>query len=219
MTVQDIIDSVSIDMRQVLSNAPPDSSIMIPWIDRIHKDALHTSLFNYLLRGFAVIAVVQGQAQYQVAPEPSEGGNTVIRRILSVYDRTFDRILLPFEDIGFPVVKGDAVPPQGSDTPKAMISATTMEQWPEYYLREGVASITLFPAPQKVAFNGNYEVHFEQQAFNLTATTDTLMIPDDGKDLMVAGVNMYAALYLKNGGEAQGWQQQYEMMKKGNFVG
>jgi hypothetical protein len=215
MTVQDIVDSVSIDMRQVLSNIAPDANIIIPWVDRIHKDALHTSLFNYLLRDVTTVSVVQGTSHYTIAPS----GGASVRRILSVYDRTFDRVILPYDDIGFPVSKGDASTPQGSDVPKALLTAATMDQWPEYYLREGATNLTLFPAPQKAAFAGTYEVHYEKQAANLTALSDTLLVPDDGKDLIVAGVNMYAALYLKNTGDATGWQQQYEMMKKGIFVG
>lgn len=215
MTVQDIVDSVSTDMRQVLSNTAPDANIIIPWVDRIQKDSLHTSLFNYLLRASTTISVTQAVSAYTLAPS----GGKVIRRILSVYDRTFDRVLLPYDNIAFPTFKGDAAPVQGSQIPSSMLNAVTMEQWPEYYLREGSTAITLFPAPQKAAFNGTYEVHFEFETTTLTQLTDTLVIPDDGKDLVVAGVNMYAALYLKNGGEAQGWQQQYEAMKKGIFVG
>lgn len=215
MTVQDIVNSVSIDMRGVLSNAAPDANLIIPWVDRIHKDSLHTSLFNYLLRGVTTVSVTLGVSAYTIAPS----GGAVVRRILSVYDRTFDRILLPYEDIGFPATKGDALPPQGLDTPKALLTTTTMEQWPEYYLREGVNKLTIFPAPQKAAFNGTYEVHYEQQAADLVNLTDTLLVPNDGKDLIVAGVNMYSSLYLKNVTEAQGWQQQYEAMKRGSFVG
>lgn len=214
MLVQDIVNAVSIDMRQVLSNTAPDALNIIPWVDRIHKDALHTSLFNYLLRDTATINVVMGTSKYTVIPP---GGT--IRRILSVYDRTFDRILLPYDSIGFPTSLGDASATQGSQIPKPMLDATTMEQWPEYYLREGVSSLTLFPAPQKSSYNGTYEIHFERQTSDLLNLTDALLIPNDGKDLVVAGVNMYAALYLKNATEAQGWQQQYETMKKGLFVG
>lgn len=202
-------------MRQVLSNTAPDANNIIPWVDRIHKDALHTSLFNYLLRGSTTLSVVQGTSQYTMTPS----NGAVIRRVLSVYDRTFDRILLPYDTIGFPAAKGDASPAQASEIPKPMLDATTMDQWPEYYLREGVATLTLFPAPQKTAYNGTYEVHFEQQSSDLINLTDTLLIPNDGKDLVVAGVNMYASLYLKNATEAQGWQQQYEAMKRGLFVG
>lgn len=210
MTVQDIIDAVSLDMRQVLSNASPDSAIIIPWVDRIHKDVLHTSLFNALLRASQTIAVVQGTSSYTLS-------TTTVRRITSVYDRTFDRLLQPYENMAYPTVKGDETAGSQAVAPAPMLSAETMVQWPTYFLREGVSTLVLFPAPQKSAFGGTYEVYYENFAPDLAATTDTLLVPNDGKDLVVAGVNMLASQYLKNTEDAQSWTQQYEMMKKGEF--
>lgn len=212
MTVQDIIDSVSLDMRQVLSNSSPDSDILIPWVDRIHKDVLHTSLFNALIRKSQALTVTVDTPLYTLT-------DPAVRRITSVYDRTFDRMLLPYENLAFPTVKGDATPGAPEAAPPPMLTAATMLQWPTYYLREGANKIHLFPAPQKSAFGGTYEVYYETYVTNLTATTDTLLVPDDGKDLVVAGVNMLASQYLKNSEDLQGWAQQYEMMKHGEFKG
>lgn len=210
MTVQDVIDAVSLDMRQVLSNASPDSDIIIPWVDRIQKDVLHTSLFNALLRSSQTVSVTANTSVYTLS-------STTVRRITSVYDRTFDRILLPYENVAYPTVKGDQTSGSQAVMPTPMLSAETMLQWPTYFLREGASTLVLFPAPQKAAFAGTYEVYFENYAPDLAATTDTLLVPSDGKDLVVAGVNMLACQYLKNTDEAQAWTQQYEMMKKGEF--
>jgi len=46
-------------------------------------------------------------------------------------------------------------------------------------------------------------------------TTDTLTVPNDGLDLMVAGVDMMACSYLKLYDEAAKWQTLYEAMKNG----
>lgn len=219
MLVSDVLASVTNDMRQVLSTTETsDQAILIPWVDRIHKDALHTSLFSYYNRFLFTISVVSGTSSYAI----STGSNPGVRRILSVYDRTFDRVLLPYESLGLPSNKSDAEPAQPAQFPAAMLSATTMEQWPEFYQRvfgAGSGSIFLYPAPQKTVFDGTYEVTYEGNVATLSTLSAPLMIPDDGLDLVVAGVNSLAAAYLKNPEDSTYWKQQYESMKQGAFVG
>ena len=211
MVVQDIINASSTDFRSVLASSSPDSALFVSWVDRIQKDALHTGIYNPLLFVTAPVSVVSGTSLYTI---PVTSG--AIRRIQLVYDRTFDRILMPIESIIYPTSQGDAESPrQPLQTPKPMLTATTMEQWPEYYKREGTSNLILFPAPQKSNFNGTYEVHYEMQVPDLSATTSTLMLPDDAMDMMVAGVNMYVAQFLHLDTEAQFWQQHYEMLKRG----
>jgi hypothetical protein len=211
MLVQDIINASSTDFRQVLSNTTPDASIFISWVDRIHKDALHTGIYNNLLQVISTVDVSLGTSAYTI---PVTSG--AIRRIQLVYDRTFDRILLPIEALMYPTNEADSGSPrQALQIPKPMMTAQTMEQWPEYYKREGSTGLIIFPAPQKTAFNGTYEVHYEMQVTDLANLTDTLLIPDDGIDQVVAGVNSYVAQYLHLDTEQQFWTQQYEMLKRG----
>lgn len=213
MTVQDIINASSTDFRSVLSNSSPDSALFISWVDRIHKDCLHTGMYNYLLHITAPISVIVGTSSYVI---PVTGG--ALRRVTLVYDRTFDRVLLPIESLAFPTAKGSEQPINAPlQVPKEMITASTMEQWPEYYHVEG-GNLEIFPAPQKAAFNGTYEVHYEMQAPDLTATTSTLLIPDDGMDQVVAGVNVYVANFLRLNDEAQTWKQDYQMLKTGQSI-
>jgi hypothetical protein len=211
MTCQDIINASSVDFRSVLASSSPDSALFISWVDRIHKDALHTGIYNPLTQAVSNISVVQGTSAYTI---PVTAG--AIRRIQMVYDRTFDRVLLPIEELAYPTNIGDAGSPrQPASLPKAMLAASTMEQWPEYYKREGAAGLILFPAPQKSAFNGTYEVHYEVQVADIAATTDTLLIPNDGKDMVVAGVNSYVASFLHLDTDMQFWAQQYQALKTG----
>ena len=211
LTVQNIVDSSSTDFRSVLANSGSDANLFVSWVDRIHKDALHTSIYNPLINVVANVSVVSGTSAYTI---PTGGGQ--IRRIQLVYDRTFDRVLSPIEVLQYPTAQADSESPrQPLQVPKEMMTASTMEQWPEYYRRNGTAGLILFPAPQKSAFNGTYEVHYESQVTTLTALTDTLVIPEDGKDMVVAGVNSYVAQFLHLDTEAQFWTQQYEMLKKG----
>lgn len=212
MQCQDIVNASSIDFRSVLSSSAPDSSLFISWVDRIQKDALHTGIYNPLIQSMEPIAVVAGTSSYSI---PVTNGN--IRRIQLVYDRTFDRIILPIDGLVYPVNSGDSGSPrQAMQLPVEMVNAETMSQYPKYYKREGTVTLQLFPAPQKSAFNGTYEVHYEIQAPDVTALNQTLLIPDDGEDMMVAGVNMYVAQFLHLDTESQFWSQQYEAYKKGS---
>jgi len=213
MLVSDVVNQVSSDMRNVLAPTAPDANIIIPWVDRIQKDVLHTSLFSTFNEFVTTISVVSGTSSYSLTL------STPLRRIVSVYDRTFDRVLLPYESLGLPSVKADAETGEPEGIPKPLLTASTMEQWPEYYKRVGASTVVLFPAPQKSVFDGTYEIYYEGQVTTLAALTDTLLVPDDGRDLVVAGVNSLAAAYLKNPEDTATWTQMYNAMKLGAFKG
>lgn len=204
MQVSDIINDVYNEVRQLL-NTTTDASIYIPWVNRIQKDALHTSLFNYLIEATETITTTQDTSLYTLT--------TPVRRVILVYDRTFDRILQDLDDVMAP--KQDATSPPGPSINTSMLSAETMTQWPVYYRRTNNNTITLYPAPQKNVFGGTYEVTYETYTPDLAATTDTLLIPSDGKDLIVAGVSMLATNYLKLTDENARWAAEYDRMKNG----
>lgn len=211
MLAQDIVNASSIDFRQVLSSSAPDSALFLSWIDRISKDALHTGIYNFLLHVTQTISVTNGVSSYTLTNTSGP-----IRRIGMVYDRTFDRIIMPIDSILYPTSLGDQQSPrQAAQIPLEMVTAETQAQYPKYYHLEGPTTIEFFPAPQKTAFNGTYEIHYEMQAPDVTALTQTLLIPDDGEDMVVAGVNQYVANFLHLDTEAQFWSQQYEAYKKG----
>lgn len=207
MLVSDVMAAVYNDIRQVL-NTTTDGAIYIPWVNRIQQDVLHTSLFNYLIQNVETISVVANTTNYTLT-DP-------VRRVTLVYDRTFDRILQDVDQLGM-APKQDAAPPsnpQGTIS-GTMLTAETMTQWPLYYRRIGDGTLYIFPAPQKTAFNGTYEIHYEAPVAWVSESTDTLTVPDDGLDLMVAGVDMMACNYLKLYDEAAKWQSLYEQMKNG----
>lgn len=212
MQAQVIVNNSSIDFRNVLSNSSPDSALFLSWVDRIQKDALHTSLYSYLLSTVAPISVVSGTSTYVI---PTTNG--AIRRIEMVYDRTFDRLLLPVDSVSFPTNLGaqDSVR-QPLQIPQEMLTAELNSEWPKYYkFTLGGVNLTLFPAPQKAAFDSTYEVYYTMQAPDVTTLSQTLLLPDDAEDLVTAGVNAYVAQFLHLDTESQYWSQQYEMYKKG----
>lgn len=204
MLVSDVIAGTFNDVRQVL-NTTTDAAIYIPWVNRIQHEVLHTSLYNYLVQAVETIDVVVDTSAYTLG--------TPVRRVILIYDRTFDRILQDIDDVAAP--KQDATAPSTPAVPGSMLSAETMTQWPLYYRRSGATGITIFPAPQKTAFAGTYEVHYETYVADVAATTDTMTVPNDGIDIMVAGVNTYAMAYLKLYDEAASWKATYEAMKNG----
>jgi hypothetical protein len=58
-------------------------------------------------------------------------------------------------------------------------------------------------------------VTYEAQVLTLVNPTDVLLIPEDGRDMVVAGVNYLANIFLKRMDEAQIWAQIYSTLKKG----
>lgn len=214
MEVQDVINASSTDFRNVLSSSAPDSALFISWVDRIQKDALHTGMYNYLIQQTGTISVVAGTNDYVI---PVTAGN--VRRVQMVYDRTFDRVIMPIESTTYPTAQEEGSSPrQPLQLPLEMLNAETMSQYPKYYKVEypaNAATLYLFPSPQKTAFNGTYEVHYEMQVPDLTTTASTLLVPDDGMDQIVAGVNAYVAQFLHLDQESTYWAQEYQMLKKG----
>src|SRR5882762_4818484 len=89
MNVQDIVNAVSIDTRQVLSPSGNDANVIMSWVDRVHKDVLHSSLYINQNLATTSIGTVIGTNAYTLSPI------TPIRRIVSVYDVTFNQALTP----------------------------------------------------------------------------------------------------------------------------
>lgn len=209
LSVQNIVDSVSEDVRKVLSNSGADATRMIDWVDRIHKDALHTSVYSYLNQVVLTQATTAGTSSYTLSPSPA------IRRILSVYDRTFNRTLAPIRQ-AWPLPQRDQGGVEGAAPPK--MPELTQTQWPEYFDLVGTVTFRVFPAPPAAAFQSTLEIYYEGQVTTLstlTGGTGTLVIPEDGKDMVVAGVNWLALQYLKRPDEAQHWFAVYEKHKMG----
>ncbi len=208
MQVQDIVNASSTDIRSVLASTGTDANVFIPWVDQVHKDVLHTSMYAPLNAGVQTVDTTLGTSSYAL--------QTPVRRISLLYDRTFDHILTPMDGMGFPTQKADSSPTSQAPMPEAMLSSTTSTEWPSFFRRIGNNQLIIFPAPQKAPFLSTLEVHYEGYVADLTALTSALIVPSDGIDLIVAGVNMKACQFLKLPAEAQMWQQVYEQKKNGS---
>lgn len=142
-----------------------------------------------------------------------------IRRIAGVYDTTRDRILFPIDRATAPVSQVEHQEPQPGQQggyvtkftqPQSAISLQTSQ--PEYFRLLASNVMRLYPTPKAIlALN----VAYEQQVVTLVNPTDTLVIPEDGRDMVVAGVDYLAATFLKRAEEAQFWGGLYEKLKTG----
>lgn len=210
LTVTSIQADVSIDVRQVLLNT---DSKLIGWIDRIHKDCLHSSVYSYLNISTTSFQTVSGQQQYVLAP-------TNIRRILGMYDQTRNRVLFAMERATSPVSQVEKQEPgpgkDGGPSTKygpGVSSALALQSGqPEFFRHIGAQVVSLFPIPQQVL---NIGVSFEQQVVTLVNPADVLVIPEDGRNMVVSGVNFLANAFLKRTEEAQAWLQLYKELKTG----
>lgn len=211
LTAQNIIDSVSSDMRAVLGSSGADATLILDWVDRIHKDALHTSIYNFLSQGEEDITTVALTSEYVMTAVD-------IRKVLSVYDRAFERLIVPLESLGQPSPQADQAQPNlgGPQVQeKVVLANATQRGFVEFYKLYDVKTMRFYPAP---VYPGTIEVVYDKQVTTLTAVGDSLVIPEDGKDMMVAGVNLMTAQYLKRTEEAVMWAQIYQNLKLGQMV-
>lgn len=226
LTVNSIGTDVSLDLGQILA---PESPKFIGWVDRIHKDCVHSSVYGPLIVSRQALTTVVGQSLYTLLPTGGvTGAGPGIRRILGVYDATRNRILFPIERATSPVSQVDKQEPspgqQGSPereftTPLA--SPISLQAGQPGYFRffpnavPAPPAISLIPTP---AAPLSITVTYELQVVTLTSSSSVLLVPEDGRDMVVAGVNWLANLFLKRNAEAQAWLQIYQALKTGQTL-
>jgi len=219
MIVQDIVNSVSTDTRQVLQNSGADANTIMDWIDRIHKDVLHTSLYVNQNLATTSVTTMAGTSSYTLT------SNTPIRRIVGVYDSTFNLSLKPADaDIDQPSpTQAQVDESQGRPFATAAVrpphQAYNFGGIPEYYRFLAPSTLLLRPAPPSIAYTSTLSIVYEQLITTLSSLTTPLLIPDDGKDVVVSGVNWLAMAYIGRPQEAASWFQLYRDLKFGNRTG
>lgn len=217
MIVQDIVNAVSTDTRQVLNSAGNDANVIMNWTDRVHKDVLHTTLYVNQNLNTTSISTAVGQASYQIAPPTS------IRRIVGIYDTVFNLSLTAADvDIDLPtptqsnVEEGQGRPTAATPQPH---QAYKFGGCPEYYRFLAPTTLLIRPAPATSGYLSTLNIVYEQLVSTLLLLTQELIVPDDGKDVIVAGVNWLAMSYIGRQAEAASWFQLYQQLKMGNRTG
>jgi hypothetical protein len=217
MIVQDIVNAVSIDTRQVLGSSGNDANVIMSWVDRVHKDVLHSSLYvNQNLETTSITTAVATNSYTLVPTDP-------IRRIVSVYDVTFNLSLTPSDvDLDQPSpTQSAANEQQGRPAMQAPLphQAYKFGGTPEYYRFIAPVTLVIRPAPPDFPWLSTLNVTYEELVSDLVNLTDPLIIPNDGKDVVVAGVNWMAMAYIGRQQEAMSWFQLYQQLKAGNRTG
>lgn len=218
MIVQDIVNAVSTDTRRVLSAAGNDAQVILNWVDRVHKEVLHTSLYITSNMATTSVSTVAGTTTYNLTPPSS------IRRLVSVYDTTFNRVLTPSDVISNPspiaarVEESKGEPYQQVAVPRSH-EVFRYGGTPEYYRFIAPTTFIVTPAGISSAYAATLSITYEQQVATLMNLTSSLIVPDDGKDVIVAGVNWLAMAYIGRPQETQMWYQVYQQLKAGERVG
>lgn len=217
MTVQDVVNAVSIDTRQVLQPSGNDANVIMSWVDRVHKDVLHSSLYvNQNLATTSVTTTI-GTNAYNLSPP------TPIRRIVGVYDTTFNMSLTPSDaDLDQPSPTAARVDDESGRPPA--ISPRPYQVYnfggtPEYFRFIAPSTFVIRPAPASTGYLSTLSITYEQLVSTLSTLTAPLLVPEDGKDVIVAGVNWMAMAYIGRSQEAMSWFQLYQQLKSGNRIG
>jgi len=217
MIVQDIVNAVSTDTRQVLSPSGNDAVTIMGWVDRIHKDVLHSTLYVNQNIGTTAITTTAGINAYTLTP------SSPIRRIIAVYDTTFSMSLTPADvDLDQPTPTSSQVDDsQGRPSVQAPLPHQVYKfgGTPEYFRFLAPSTLVIRPAPLSAAYTSTLRLHYEQLVTTLNTLSAPLIVPDDGKDVVVAGVNWLAMSYIGRPQEAMSWFQLYQQLKMGNRTG
>lgn len=219
MIVQDIVNAVSIDTRQVLTATGNDALVILNWVDRVQKDVLHSSLYVNQNLATTQFTTTIGTNAYTLTP-PS-----AIRRIVGVYDLNFNLSLKPADaDIDQPSPTAANVDENQGRAVSLAVSEPPHKAYqfggiPEYFRFLAPQTIIIRPAPASAAYVSTLSVTYEKLVPTLTDLTTNLIVPDDGKDVICAGVNWMAMAYIGRSQEAMSWFQLYQQLKAGNRTG
>ena len=223
LTVQSIADDAAYNFRLNLDGTGGSGTaftILAKWVDQVHKDVLHSSVYAHHARKTTSVTSVAGTRSYTISA-------TDLHRIEMVYDTVNQRELLPWDAIAAPTSSKD--PKDLGAGTQALDSAErarrTQSIFPEYYrLATATSSGThthtlyLFPPPSTSSQAGNIDIHYEKVVSTVSASATVLELPESARDVMVAGVSWMHAKYLKREAEAQSWLQSYEVMKRGERI-
>ena len=151
--------------------------------------------------------------------------STSIRRIVSVYDSTFNMSLKPADaDLDQPSpTAANADENQGRAVSAAVVGsphqAYKFGGTPEYFRFIAPATLLVRPAPASAGYLSTLSIVYEQLISTVNNLETELIVPEDGKDIMVAGVNWLAMSYIGRPQEAMSSFQLYQQLKAGNRVG
>lgn len=199
LTVQNILDSVSLDLRyQLSSTTDPDQSILLEYCDRVQKELFLTSRYEFLLSPVWTFTTVAGKTDYYIGVDGCPTGavdtglalpNIGSIKRSSVNDLTNDRNLAWIRE-----------------APLSQI--IQQSQQPRFYRYDAATPdiISLYPPPDNtytIAFR------FYSKELDLTDVGQLVQVPKKFKHVLIAGVDELGFAYLKKADETGYWRDRY----------
>lgn len=207
LTVQDVLDASQADMVNLIGQSNP---AIISMINRVHLDLLRHSRWKFLLSDPVKFTATVGSSDYLIASGVAATG--VIDTGLQLSD--------------LDIIKPNDVAIYGPTLYYTLFKTDTAPLDAEYYLNgvphywlltSSTGVLSLYPYPDQA-----YVIKFQYYKTRTTLTdpTDALQLPDQYFDVLVAGVNEQAALYISLDHEqyapmASYWAGKYAEGKRG----
>ncbi len=194
-------------------------TLFIGWVNLVHQDVLHTSIWKSQLITSETFTSAPNGSPYILTANN-------IRHILNIHDVINRRNLIPYNDLNAPAAT--SLPPErsGQARPKFDQTQETSGLYPTCYIFEACVLATdgsvtqglhLLPDPLDADHSGTIRYWYSKEIEAIDALTDVLLVPEDGRDIMVAGVAAKAWAYVRGpeSAAAKAALDTYEGMKKG----
>lgn len=219
LTIAEIMDDLSLETQKDLDfqlGTGDELALMVSWLNHTQQDLLHTGIYKPLLRRWTSVQSAANTAYFALSP-------TDVRRVDAVFDRTNSRFLVPLETVYSPTpISSPEDKPRAAKPPLDVSAFRASGLSPDYYWvsTEGTTtSIYLLPPPETDHIAVLW-VYYTRTAPTIANATDNanLIIGQDGRAALKAGMAAYAFAYLDQPEKATAWRAIYEAAKVGETV-
>lgn len=200
--LQEVLEQTQQDMRQMLS-AGGNSTLLLDYADRIHKQLLRLTEWRFLLSDVKTFQTQVGVTDYWIGPEASlpEGMVDSGLHISDIWRIKQDSVKntttgLTLSRIG--------------EAPIGPLASVKMS--PRQYRNDSSSPLVLsiYPPPDKVS---TIQFRFYEPKHDLKAE-QSVQLPEDYQDILVAGINLLGCQYLKRPNDIQIWAELFREGKK-----
>lgn len=198
-TVQNIIDAVSQDIRQLLAASGADATILIDYCNRVHQEILRKTRWVFLKSGTLTFNTIAGTSSYYVGTGSTPAGSTSVSLNLADIYTIDERSVL--DRTNFRQLSRIGTQPLGA--------YWSSNGYPIVYRNDSSSPyvIDIYPPPAAVY---SIEFRYFKTRTLLSTSGQALQIPDDYRGVVIAGVNSLACVYLKLFTDAQFWKAEYQ---------
>lgn len=210
LTVQTVANAMNTNVRHYFGKPTADLvnadflAIFLTYINQAQQDVFHSTIWKkHLLTSESFTSQPDG------SPYVLNANN--IREVLSVHDLKNRMTLIPFHATPMPQDRFAMGQETSGLQPKYFEFETCLN------IDEGDATITqgihLIPDPRDAAHSGSIRYYYTKTVPIVTSSTDELLLPEDGKDLLVAAGSMYLSKFIGEDTDAQFWTATYERLR------